>query len=367
MRQPSGHAAPAYLNRHPTLQRRCRHHILWPSWAALLLVGLVFPLTFLLPPVWQYAPFVVSLVLLGLPHGALDHLVLLRQRQQPLWSWSLLRVLAEYLAVSLVYLGLWIVAPGLAFAAFIGLTWFHWGQGEVHALLALAGARHLPSRALRALTLLVRGGLPMLVPLLAAPSVYLDVADLVIAAIGTGSTAALRDALTVPLRAALAGGYALLAVGTLAMGARHVASDAARRAWRIDVGETVLLACFFALVHPVVAVGLFFCCWHAPRHIMRLMLDDPQGARAVEAGQLGLAWRRFAIDALPMTAGALLLLGGLWLLVPTRPTTVPEFVGLYLVLIAVLTLPHAWVVTRMDRQDGIWASAETAEPAAGVV
>ena len=47
-------------------------------------------------------------------------------------------------------------------------------------MLAITRARYLRTRAQRVLTLLVRGGLPMLVPLLAFPEVYRSTAlDLV--------------------------------------------------------------------------------------------------------------------------------------------------------------------------------------------
>jgi len=52
---------------------------------------------------------------------------------------------------------------------------------------------------------------------------------------------------------------------------------------------------------------------------------------------------------------SLALLGGLALLVPNPPESVPEWVGLYLVFIAVVTLPHVVVVTIMDGEQRIWA------------
>jgi Brp/Blh family beta-carotene 15,15'-monooxygenase len=120
------------------------------------------------------------------------------------------------------------------------------------------------------------------------------------------------------------------------------------------MGETMLLFGFFALVHPVLAVGLYFCVWHAARHIARLLLTDATARAALRNQRDGAAWRRFALQALPLTAGALLLLGGLHRVVPDPPSTVPEFVGLYLVLIAVLTLPHVLVVLWMDRRAHVW-------------
>jgi hypothetical protein len=55
-----------------------------------------------------------------------------------------------------------------------------------------------------------------------------------------------------------------------------------------------------------------------------------------------------------LTAVSLGLLGGLYLIVPVQPASGAETVGLYLVLISVLTLPHVLVVSYMDRVEGVW-------------
>ena len=62
---------------------------------------------------------------------------------------------------------------------------------------------------------------------------------------------------------------------------------------------------------------------------------------------------RFGTEAAPLTAVALALVAALWLAVPEPPTTLAGGAALYLVLIAVLTLPHVAVVTWMDRAQGV--------------
>ncbi len=43
--------------------------------------------------------------------------------------------------------------------------------------------------------------------------------------------------------------------------------------WR-QVSEDLVLVAFFAVVPPVLAVGLYFTLWHAVRHILRLELTE---------------------------------------------------------------------------------------------
>ena len=340
----------------PDVRRLLVRSVLAPSWAAIGAVLLLVPFSSGLPPWALFGPFVGSLVLLGLPHGALDHLTLLRLGGRPLRPKPLLGVLALYLVLALAYLAAWFALPAAAFAFFIALTWFHWGQGDLHALLVLLRAGHLRTRPQRALAVFVRGGLPMLVPLLAFPDVYAEVAGLLISRIDAEALSEIGWAFRADVRLGVGVAYGAAVVVHLVVGFRTSNQDG-RPAWWTDVGETLGLAAFFGLVHPVLAVGLYFCLWHATRHIARLMLHEDRMPEALAARRLGLAWRRFALHALPATAGALLMLGGLYALVPAPPQSVGDFVGLYLILIAALTLPHVVVVGLMDRDEGVWRPA----------
>ena len=319
-------------------------------------------------PTWvRYLPMALTVVLLGLPHGAVDHLVPSRLGEAvPVRS-----VRTGAAAVGLLYLLLgggyalvWLAAPQFAALAFVGLTWLHWGQGDVWALRELLGAEHLRSRRLRVATLIVRGGLPMLVPLLAAPDRYRAVLSAWVALFETGLD--LPWLFAPGTRAALGAGFAVLSIGTLAAGRLAVDGDedAARRGWRIDAAEVALLWAFFLLVPPLVAIGLYFACWHSLRHVVRLLLLAPDREPPTEpiafAVWLWGAGRRFAREAAPLTALSLVLLAGFGVFVPATARTVPEYAALYLVFIAVVTLPHVVVVTLMDYAAGLWADGSGA-------
>jgi len=55
-----------------------------------------------------------------------------------------------------------------------------------------------------------------------------------------------------------------------------------------------------------------------------------------------------------LTGVALVLLLGLYLIVPGSGVAPLTLLSLYLVLISVLTLPHVVVVTFMDLRQGLW-------------
>jgi len=335
-----------------TARRSLRSVVFAPAWVALGAVVLVAIVAPRLPVVVQYVPLVASVVVIGLPHGAVDHLAVARARGQRPDAWAVARVVALYAAVGGAYAVGWFLAPGVAFALFILVTWFHWGQGDLYALVALADADHLRSVPQRAATVAVRGGLPMLVPLLAFPAWYRRVAMTVVGRFAPEAAAALSPVFRPSVRLWLGVGYAALVAVTLSVGYVR-AND--RTSWLTDAGETLGLVAYFALVPPVLAIGVYFCLWHSLRHVARLLLVDDGAVTALANGSLRAAAGRFARDAAPLTAASLALLAGLAALVPNPPETVPEWVGLYLVFIAVVTLPHVVVVTIMDGEQRVWA------------
>lgn len=327
--------------------------VLLPGWVVTAALLVPFALGVSVPPVVQFVPLVASTVFLGLPHGAVDHLAYPRVNGDPITPRAVGVVVAVYAILGGCYAVGWFLAPLPAFLGFLALTWFHWGQGDLYALLTVADAEHLRTRTQRALTVVVRGGLPMLVPLLAFPDTYRRVARAFVGLFGTASVADIAWLFAVDTRLVLAAGFGLLSVGTLAVGfARTEPAD--RTPWLIDAGETLLLVAYFAVVPPILAVGVYFCCWHSARHIARLVLleDGSQAALADRNPWPPLA--RFAREAAPLTLVSLALLGGLYLGVPNRPGDLLALVALSLVLIAVLTLPHVVIVSWMDLRQAVW-------------
>ena len=125
---------------------------------------------------WQFWPFVVGLIFLGLPHGALDHLAplfILHKRLTP--SYLAVFVLG-YAALVLLYLAFWHVLPLAALAVFLLCSWLHWGQGDAYFLRVFDGQPVSRSAGGHFLIWAVRGGLPIILPPLAHPLAFAQVA-----------------------------------------------------------------------------------------------------------------------------------------------------------------------------------------------
>ena len=112
----------------------------------------------------QLLPLIISLFLFGMPHGGADHLLL----------WGMLRkdskyrriaTLSLYTLTALAYLTFWDFKPSAAALFFLGLTIFHWGQGDRYISVQVHQATYLSrSKVLTALHILSRGSIPILLP-----------------------------------------------------------------------------------------------------------------------------------------------------------------------------------------------------------
>lgn len=345
MRAKASDWSPGAADARPTV----RAAVVWPSRAVVLLLTVAFAAGLRVPEWVQYLPFVASLVLFGLPHGAVDHLVPARLAGRAADWRSVLGVVLLYLALSGLCLALWFTAPAAAFALFVLVTVFHWGAGDLHALLffgpeGLGGTGPVS----RALLLVLRGSLPMLVPLLFFPDAYRGVASAAAGLFGADA-AALSGAFSQGFRLAVGAALAAVAAAFLLRAAGDLAGG--RRALPAVLLETLLLFAFFAVVPPVLAVGMYFTLWHAPRHIARLVLLDPVPAPS-----------RFARDAAPLTGLALVLLVALYSAVPAGEGDAGSLLAAYLVLISALTLPHAVLVSYMDARLGLWNDRPAGDP-----
>lgn len=305
----------------------------WSSVALLLALWLLFPQSL---SRLMYLPLLVSTVLLGIPHGALDHLIPTRLG----WRWgqrpgAVMLYVAAYALLAALALSMWWLAPRAAFWGFVLLSCLHWGHGDLHYLESVQGRRRSGAWS-AALTLLARGSLPILVPLLAFPDWF--------GRLAVGAEQAFGRLMATPvgsdlLSPSLVGGLAAL-VGIILLA--YVADTLkSSRAPLTELAETALLLLAFLLVPAPLSIGIYFTLWHSWRHLGRLLSLQPPATRP------GLSLGR---DLLPISLVALALLGGLYLWAAPRVQSVETFAALYLALIAALTLPHALLVAVMGIQ-----------------
>ncbi|MCZ2805546.1 Brp/Blh family beta-carotene 15,15'-dioxygenase [Modestobacter sp. VKM Ac-2983] len=278
----------------------------------------------------QVAPAVaLAGIVLGVPHGAVDHMV-------PFWTSgrrpaaaALARVLAGYTAVAGVAVGALLLAPTTTVAVFLVASAVHFGRAEVVVSAEDAG-RRVPGPGQDWWPTAAHGLAVVAVPLVLWPGPSADV----LGRIAPGW----QQPLPLAGRAALGLGclVALVVALRLQVGAGR----------RREAAELAGVAALFVVVPPLVAFGVWFAGWHALRHTERLVsllrTTSP-------AGGTWPALRRFAAHAaLPtvVTLAAVVVLAG--------GDTSAVAVSAALAVLVALTFPHVLTVQALDR----WAAEQ---------
>lgn len=75
---------------------------------------------------FQFAWFALVMGLVGIPHGAVDHLLFQKGSHSKPSLWFILK----YLSIGLVYLMSWLFLPQLSLLVFLAISMYHFGQGH---------------------------------------------------------------------------------------------------------------------------------------------------------------------------------------------------------------------------------------------
>jgi len=262
--------------------------------------------------------FLSSAVILGVPHGACDPWVPGWLLHRPSRLPFLAAFFVLYLAISFLYLLFWKAAPLPATLFFLLLTTWHWGTADA-SLVFPPGLRWFFFGLGRGLWVMLS---PFAFHVFDAWRVILLMAP---------------DAGPVPPAIPFQGLLILPLALTLAS-----------RPGRTEWAETALLVLLLALTPPLVGVGTYFIAFHAWRHLLRLAKIRDQ--LTVNSKTKTWLWSlgRLLLFAVPLTVATLAFLPALPGFLGLHPVILEQWVGSYLVLLAVLTLPHAILVGWMD-------------------
>jgi len=316
-------------------------------------------------PSAQWAPWAVGLLIVGIPHGALDHRVGGLEesgRTSPAF-------LAGYVALMAAVLALWWWAPLVALVGFLAVAAFHFGQGDLYWSRAArygldaegridAGADRRPAWRL-ALFLAARGLVPVVVPVLAFPEAFVRAADALTGRLfGDSARWSFSDEARTAASALMG---VLIAAHLAALAAEAIGSPArSRRPAIAEAAGTALLVSLFAVAPPVLAMGVYFHAWHSVRHIGRLLPLAGATRESARRGRWLEAFARFHLAALPTSLAALAMMAVLGWSLRGRLGEAGDLGLAALALIAALTVPHVLVVLRLDRRQAVWPSAREA-------
>jgi len=245
-------------------------------------------------------PWVVSLVLVGLPHGAAD----LATSRRALHGRPLVAIWLGYVATMVAVAAGFAAAPVAVIVAFVAVSCWHFGAADVDA------DEPADDRRLRPAAALARGCAVLAMPLTAWPVATAQVATEVAAlvrggdgAVGLFSPAAVRAA-----------GIALAAVAVAAgLGAALVEArrPGGLRGWRSTLIDLAVIASLGWFADPLFAVGIYFLVWHAWRQMVPLT-GSLCGAAPRSWRELVRGLARVHRDALPLLVPTWAAIGAVW-------------------------------------------------------
>jgi Brp/Blh family beta-carotene 15,15'-monooxygenase len=274
---------------------------------------------------WQVAIALVALAV-GIPHGALDHLVTLpRASIKRMGLFILVYVLIAALAVIAILQ--WNV---YGFIGVVVMSALHFGIGDTAFINELERAKGSvrANRLAQFLYAVTAGALPVVIPLTNKES--------------TSALAAVNDVL-INWHGGLDEELINLVTGMYLV---TVLVLSANRRWRdlIDINLLLLLAFF---TPPLVAFAAYFGTWHAMRHTARLTLNLRSSQESLSNNQSAKAFRQAVLPGVPALVGTFIVSLGIALFTPGKLSD--EFLWLSLVVVWALTVPHMMVTARLDK------------------
>jgi beta-carotene 15,15'-dioxygenase len=99
-------------------------NIEWVGKLSAILIGCIYLIWFEGNQTLQWILFLIILLTVGIPHGAIDHIL----THPAMSKIQLLVFILKYVGIMAVYLVLWIVSPKAALFSFIMMSAFHFGQ-----------------------------------------------------------------------------------------------------------------------------------------------------------------------------------------------------------------------------------------------
>ena len=260
----------------------------------------------------------IAVGLIGLPHGGLDHLIgreLLGNHKVN----GLVTFLILYLMISAIVVAGWYVSPLMTILLFFSLSAWHFGLEEDErinrTMLQWAG-------------LVCQGGMVIWVP---AMFQGIEVATLLNMVLPEGDPALAEQVVgIIQIASPLLIVLAITSLGSLDLwrkAQQPVAASDRRAAFRNDARVIVFFA-LFAIAHPLLSFGVYFCAWHSIRGLRRLHQ------------QFGGSAAGFGLRLLPISISALVIFAGGFYFWSTTSDVTPALVRTIFIGLSAVAVPH---------------------------
>ena len=273
---------------------------------------------------WQVVVALIALAV-GIPHGALDHLVTLPRTSAAKMAVFILIYVAVAIA-AVVTLLTWSV---IGFIGVVVMSAVHFGIGDA-AFISEIDRRSVDQKPFQKyLYAAAAGTLPVVIPLVSEKSN--SALEKVNPQLLDWHQGLNNDLMLWTM--------VLTAIVLLRLVQKRRDGEA------IDL---VLLYLLAVAAPPLVAFAVYFGCWHALRHTARLTLTLPSSQAAFAEGNIKRAFIKAVLPGTPALIGTFVVAAAI--VIFRGDSLDDQFLWVSLVVVWALTVPHMAVTARLDRK-----------------
>jgi Brp/Blh family beta-carotene 15,15'-monooxygenase len=271
---------------------------------------------------WQIAVATVALAI-GIPHGALDHLV-----ARPTGSGStMFGFVVRYVLTAVVALVAILIFNMIGFVLILVMSAVHFGIGDTAFIAEIDKRTATKPMPLSWLYAISAGFVPVIIPLTKSTS-----------------ESALQE-INVNIVGWHGGFNNVLLFAAAILAFTTFIALVVNKRYR-DAFDIALLVLLSVVAPPLIAFAVYFGCWHAVRHTARLTLVLPSSQKAFARGSTTKAFWSAVIPGLPALIGALLAAVAIGAFTDFEGDSL---LWTMLAIVWALTVPHMAATTRLDR------------------
>jgi Brp/Blh family beta-carotene 15,15'-monooxygenase len=271
---------------------------------------------------WQIAVATVALAI-GIPHGALDHLV-----ARPTGSGStMFGFVVRYVLTAVVALVAILIFNMIGFVLILVMSAVHFGIGDTAFIAEIDKRTVTKPMPLSWLYAISAGFVPVIIPLTKSTS-----------------ESALQE-INVNIVGWHGGFNNVLLFAAAILAFTTFIALVVNKRYR-DAFDIALLVLLSVVAPPLIAFAVYFGCWHAVRHTARLTLVLPSSQKAFARGSTTKAFWSAVIPGLPALIGALVTAVAIGAFTDFEGDSL---LWTMLAIVWALTVPHMAATTRLDR------------------
>ena len=271
---------------------------------------------------WQITLAIIALAV-GIPHGALDHLVTLPKSKPR----TMILFIFIYVAIAAISVIAILMFNTAGFIVVVLMSATHFGIGDAAFLSEMDRRSDVKRKLPRIAYALASGFIPVVIPLVNSASS--DALKKVNPAIMNWHGRFASQLLIAAIAVGIASTLTLIYLGRLR-----------------EAVDIALLLTLSLVTPPLIAFAVYFGCWHAMRHTARLTLSLESSQRAYEEKNLLRAFSRAVYPGVPALVGTFAIAAGLAIVGQEFDN---DFFWMALVVVWALTVPHMMVTARLDR------------------